>query len=128
MENEFPAAVPEIPVTDMKAALDYYADILGFNIDWGGVDGGIAGISKGQCRMFLTDRDFRQHHGNAPPVLVWLNLNSKDEVDELYKIWNAGGAKMNSSPESKPWKLHEFTASDPDGNLFRVFYDFSQNS
>jgi hypothetical protein len=24
----------------------------------------------------------------------------------------------------KPWGLHEFTAADPDGNLFRVFYDF----
>jgi len=26
--------------------------------------------------------------------------------------------------ESKPWKLREFTVSDLDGNLFRVFYDF----
>ena|SRR5688572_15459123 len=128
MENGFPAAVPEIPVTDMDAALNYYADKLGFDIDWGGADGGIAGISKGQCRMFLTDAGFRQNHGNAPPLMVWLNLDSKDEVDELYKIWHAGGAKMISSPESKPWKLHEFTASDLDGNLFRVFYDFSRDS
>ncbi|MCA1576917.1 MAG: VOC family protein [Acidobacteria bacterium] len=127
MKNDFPAAVPEIPVTDMNAALDYYVDKLGFNIDWGGAGGGIAGISKGQCRMFLADRDFRQHHGNASPVMVWLNLNSKDEVDELYKIWNAGGAQTISSPESKPWKLYEFTASDLDGNLFRVFYDFARD-
>lgn len=128
MENDFPAAVPEIPVTDMNAALDYYANKLGFSIDWGGADGGIAGISKGQCRMFLTDGDFREQHGNAAPVMVWLNLNSKDEVDELYKIWNTGGARMISPPESKPWKLHEFTVSDLDGNLFRVFYDFSRDS
>ena len=127
MKNEFPAAVPEIPVTDMNAALDYYRDKLGFNIDWGGADGGIAGISKGQCRMFLTDADFRTRHGNAPPVMIWLNLNSKEEVDELHEIWNAAKAKLNSTPESKPWKLHEFTASDLDGNLFRVFYDFSRD-
>ena len=127
MKNEFPPAVPEIPVTDMNAALNYYESKLGFNIDWGGVDGGIAGISKGQCRMFLTDRDFRAQHGNAPPVLVWLNLNSKNEVDELYEIWKAGEARIISPPESKPWKLHEFTASDLDGNLFRVFYDFSRD-
>ena len=125
--NEFPAAVPEIPVTDMNAALDYYQRRLGFNIDWGGAEGGIAGISKGQCRMFLTDRDFREHHGNTSPVMIWLNLNSKDEVDELHETWTAGGAKIVSPPESKPWKLHEFTASDPDGNLFRVFYDFSRD-
>ena len=128
MKHEFPAAVPEIPVTDMNAALDYYQAKLGFTVDWGGADGGIAGISKGQCRMFLTDRDFRAHHGNAAPVLVWLNLNSKEEVDELHAIWSAAGARIVSPPESKPWDLHEFTASDLDGNLFRVFYDFSRDT
>ena len=127
MIEKFPAAVPEIPVSDMNAALDYYESKLGFNIDWGGANGGIAGISKGRCRIFLTDNDFRQHHGNAAPVMIWLNLRSKEEVDELYATWNAGGAKMISPPESKTWKLHEFTASDLDGNFFRVFYDFSRD-
>ena len=127
MKNEFPAAVPEIPVSDMDQALDYYQNKLGFDIDWGGADGGIAGISKGQCRMFLTDREFRRQHGNAAPVMIWLNLNSKEEVDELFEIWKAGGARIISAPASQPWKLHEFTVSDADGNLFRVFYDFSRD-
>jgi len=128
MKHEFPGAVPEIPVSDMNEALDYYRGKLGFNLDWGGADEGIAGISKGHCRIFLTDRGFREQYGNAPPVIIWLNLSSKEEVDELYEIWNAGGARITSTPESKPWKLHEFTASDLDGNLFRVFYDFSRDS
>lgn len=127
MKHEFPAAVPEIPVSDMNATLDYYVGKLGFNKDWGGADGGIAGISQGQCRMFLTDRDFRAHHGNAAPVMIWINLDSINAVDELYGIWHAGGVRIISPPESKPWKLHEFTASDLDGNLFRVFYDFSRD-
>jgi len=126
MKREFPSAVPEIPVTDMDAALDYYQRQLGFNVDWGGADGGIAGISNGQCRMFLTTPDFRAQYGNASPVVIWLNLDNKEQVDELYAIWNANGARIISPPESKPWKLHEFTASDLDGNLFRVFYDFSR--
>ena len=127
MNAEFPAAVPEIPVADMDQALDYYASKLGFNVDWGGADGGIAGISRGDCRMFLTDPNFRKQHGNASPVMIWLNLNSKQEVDELYEMWNRGGARIVSTPESKPWNLHEFTASDLDGNLFRVFYDYSRD-
>ncbi len=128
MKREFPSAVPEIPVTDMNAALDYYQRQLGFNVDWGGVDGGIAGISNGKCRMFLTNPDFRAQYGNASPVVIWLNLDNKKQVDELYAIWNANGARIISPPESKPWKLHEFTASDLDGNLFRVFYDFSRDT
>ncbi|HEV7240288.1 MAG TPA: VOC family protein [Thermoanaerobaculia bacterium] len=126
MENEFPGAVPEIPVNDVDLAAAYYKNQLGFSIDWGGEDGGIAGISKGSCRMFLTNRVFRAPYGNAAPVLIWLNLDSKQEVDDLYEAWSNSQARIVSRPESKPWKLHEFTVADLDGNLFRVFYDFSR--
>ena len=125
MNLEFPGAVPEIPVSDLKQAVAYYERNLGFSIDWGGEGGGIAGISKGDCRMFLTDEAFRAHYHNAGPVLVWLNLNSREQVNELFGLWSASQAKIVSPPESKPWGLHEFTAADPDGNLFRVFYDFA---
>ena len=125
MEREFPGAVPEIPVSDIDTAAAYYRDQLGFSIDWGGEDGGIAGISKGSCRMFLTNRAFREEFGNTPPVLVGLNLSSRQEVDALHEAWSRGQARIVSRPESKPWKLHEFTVADLDGNLFRVFYDFA---
>jgi len=100
---------------------------LGFKIDWGGEDGGIAGISKGFCRMFLTNPSFRQPFGNVGPVMIWLNLDSKAEVNELYEQWKETHARIVSEPDEKPWKLLEFTATDLDGNLFRVFYDFSQD-
>jgi hypothetical protein len=51
-------------------------------------------------------------------------LKSKDEVNDLYRLWSNSKAKLISEPESKPWGLHEFMAKDLDGNLFRVFYDF----
>ena len=125
MTLEFPAAVPEIPVKDLKKAAAYYESVLGFSTDWGGEDGGIVGISKGNCRMFLTDETFRKQYGNAGPVLQWLNLDSKEQVDELYALWSASQANIISAPESKPWGLHEFTVADLDGNLFRIFYDFA---
>ena len=127
MELEFPGAVPEIPVSNIDTAAGYYENQLGFTLDWGDEEGGIAGISKGNCRMFLTNAAFRKHHGNAPPVLVWLNLGSKQEVDDLYETWSRSKARIISRPESKPWRLHEFTVADLDGNLFRVFYDFSSD-
>ncbi|GFE84938.1 hypothetical protein GCM10011487_69380 [Steroidobacter agaridevorans] len=75
--------------------------------------------------MFLTNPAFRLGYGNACPTLLWLNLNSRDEVNRLHADWSRSQAKIVSPPESKPWKLHEFTAADLDGNLFRVFYDFA---
>jgi uncharacterized glyoxalase superfamily protein PhnB len=123
--SRFPAAVPEIPVADMDKALAYYEECLGFAVDWGRDGGGIAGISQGRARIFLTDIAIRQHFQNEPPVVIWLNLDSKDEVDALYKRWKALGAEIQHPPESKSWsRLHEFVARDPDGNFIRAFYNF----
>lgn len=125
MKSKFPSAVPEIPVRDINEAVAYYQDNLGFTLDWGGGEVGLAGISKGNCRIFLADREYRKKYGNVGPTLTWLNLESKEEVDELYRAWSASRARLTSAPESKPWGLYEFTAADLDGNLFRVFYDFA---
>jgi catechol 2,3-dioxygenase-like lactoylglutathione lyase family enzyme len=120
----FPAAVPEIPAASVEKAVRYYVDVLGFTFDWGNEQGGIAGISRGECRLFLTNREFRRPHGNVGPILIWLNLGSKAEVDELFAEWHQSHATLVSEPEDKPWQLREFIAADVDGNLIRVFYDF----
>jgi len=124
MDLQFPAAVPEIPVTDLAKALEYYKDCFGFNTDWSDAELGLAGISRDACRMFVADAGFRSGRGNVGPIMIWLNLNSKEEVNELHRLWKSSGATLLSEPESQPWFLHEFTAQDPDGNFFRVFYDF----
>lgn len=120
-----PGAVPELPVSDVAAATEYYRDKLGFAVDWVEAEIALAGISRDQCRIFLAGPAFRGADGNAGPVSTWLNLSSKREVDALHGAWYSTGAILLSAPESKPWGLHEFTAADPDGNRFRVFYDFA---
>jgi uncharacterized glyoxalase superfamily protein PhnB len=124
-----PAPVPEIPAANVDKAAAYYVNALGFTIDWGDDQGGIAGISRGNCRLFITNRAFRESYSKSGPVLMgpilfWLNLDSKAEVDELFAEWNTAHANIVSEPEDKRWKLREFTVADLDGNLIRVFYDF----
>jgi uncharacterized glyoxalase superfamily protein PhnB len=125
MKPELPGAVPEIPVKEIGTATAYYRDRLGFTLDWADDELGLAGVSKGDCRIFLASEEFRKGYGNAGPALTWLNLSSKSEVDEQYRAWSNRGARLLSTPESKPWGLHEFIAADLDGNFFRVFYDFA---
>ena len=128
MLAHFPNAVPEIPVRNVDAAAEYYVNVLGFHFDWGNDQGGIGGISQGECRIFLTNAAFREPYGNDGTVTVWLNLNSMGEVDELYARWRHAGATILAAPEDKPWRLREFRVADPDGNQLRVFYDFSRVS
>ena len=121
MSEPFPGAVPEMPVSDVARAAVYYERCLGFNWDWG-IEG-IGQVSRGSCRLFLTDGPFRK--GAGTPVTIWINLDSKAEVDALHEAWNNSGARIVAAPASEPWNLHEFTAADLDGNLLRVFYDFA---
>lgn len=123
MNEDFPSAAPEVRVSNVGKAALYYESCLGFNWDWGAE--GIGQVSRGGCRIFLTDEEFRESGSIGTPVVIWINLNSKKEVDELYEAWNSSDARIVSKPESKPWNLHEFTAADLDGNQFRVFYDFA---
>ena len=109
----------------MDTAAAYYVNVLGFSFDWGNDAGGIGGISQGDCRMFLTNAPFRATDGPHSPVIVWLNLNSKQEVDELFQRWKATGATIVEAVEDKPWNLREFKFADLDGNQLRVFYDFN---
>ncbi|HEX2779365.1 MAG TPA: VOC family protein [Gemmatimonadaceae bacterium] len=125
MTPELPGAVPEVPVFDVVVAAAYYREKLGFNLDWLAEDIALAGVSRDGCRLFLAGSAFREASGNESPVVIWLNLNSKGEVDDLYRAWDATSAILLSAPESQSWGLHEFTAADIDGNRFRVFHDFA---
>ena len=124
MLTHFPHAVPEIPVSNVDTAAEYYVNVLGFSVDWGNDEGGIGGISQGECRMFLTNPAFRAVDGPTGPVIVWLNLNSRQEVDELFERWQGAKARIVAAVEDKPWNLREFRVADLDGNQLRVFYDF----
>ena len=123
MSGNFPSAAPEMPVHDVAQAAIYYEKCLGFHWDWGME--GIGQVSRGSCRLFLTDDASRTGADAVAPVVIWINLDSKAEVDGLHEAWSNSGARIVAAPESKPWNLHEFTAADLDGNLFRVFYDFA---
>ena len=62
---KFPVAVPEIPVSHIDKAAAYYETKLGFKLDWGREELGLAGISKRNCRIFLASPDYRKQYGMA---------------------------------------------------------------
>jgi predicted lactoylglutathione lyase len=122
---QFPSVCPEIPVSSLPPALAYYRDQLGFDIDWSDEQLGLACLSRGETRMFMANAEYRSVLGIQGPMVLWLNLSNRAEVDALHAQWAAAGARIADPPEAKPFKLYEFFAQDIDGNYFRVFYDFA---
>lgn len=121
---KFPPVCPEVPVASLTPALSYYRDQLGFDIDWSDEELGLAGLSRGDTRIFMGAGVYRSHLGSQGPIVLWLNLANRAEVDALHAQWIASGAKVTAPPAAKAYKLYEFFAHDIDGNTFRVFYDF----
>ncbi len=121
---QFPAICPEVPVADLGSSVAYYNAQLGFALDWSDVKLGLAGISRGDSRLFLADAGYRSALGNRGPALLWINLSGREEVDALHAQWLESGARITSPPTAQPWQLYEFFAEDIDGNILRIFYDF----
>lgn len=122
---QFPISCPEVPVAGLNAALAYYRDKLGFTVDWADEQLGLAGLSQGDSRLFMASSEYRSALANRGPLVLWLNLSSREEVQALHDRWAAAGVKIADAPEAKPYKLFEFFAEDLDGNFMRVFYDFA---
>jgi uncharacterized glyoxalase superfamily protein PhnB len=120
----FPPPCSEIPVAALAPALAYYRAQLGFTVDWADEALGLAGLSRGDARIFMADAGYRAGLGNQAPLVLWLNLASREEVDGLHGEWAAAGARIAAPPQAQPYRLYEFFAHDLDGNVLRVFYDF----
>ena len=121
---KLPAPVPELPVADIQAATSAYVRQMGFSVDWTYEDH-LAGISKDAARVFLRRRTPQEDRSLG--VVIWLNMASAAEVDELHAEWKERGVQIVDELHTAPHKLREFTAQDLDGNRLRVFFDLGSS-
>jgi uncharacterized glyoxalase superfamily protein PhnB len=116
-----PQPIPELPVSDVRSASQAYTRLMGFRVDWAYQDS-LAGISRDDARLFLrrrTPEESNEHYS----VLVWLNMASAAEVDELHAEWSERGVHIVEELKTASYNLREFTAEDSEGNRLRVFHD-----
>ncbi len=107
--------VPELPVTDVERAQQYYRDVLGFEIGWLDPSKGIGAARRGEAVIF-----FRRRSRPFEPAIHWVFA---EDIDATYGELNILGAKIIEPLELKPWGLRQFTVEDLDGNLFYFHHD-----
>lgn len=105
----FEGSSPILRVASLPASLDYYVNVLGFDVDWQ-EPGILASVSRGRCTIFLCEGD--QGH---PGGWVWIGV---EDVDALLEEYSKRGAMIRHPPTNYQWAC-EMQIEDPDGNVLR---------
>ncbi|MEZ2346498.1 glyoxalase superfamily protein [Terriglobus sp. RCC_193] len=110
LEVHFNQATPAFRVRDLDESVDYYCDVLGFQIQWNHKDR-CACISRGACTILLTV--------DAPiEPGMWVRVAVSD-VPALFDQYLVAGAKIASPPTDVGWGL-EMQVEDLAGNILRL--------
>jgi uncharacterized glyoxalase superfamily protein PhnB len=99
--------MPELPFTHVAAAVTYYRDVLGFDVNYSQDDIGV--MDRDGMRVLLIART-AQHTGIGSCAFYVM------DADALYAELVASGANVQGPPVSHPWGLREFRVLDLEGN------------
>jgi len=103
---------PELPVRNLRSALDYYTDRLGFEIAMDLPNAEYAIVERDGVAIHL----FEDKSGLNSPVGVHIFT---PDLDDLYRELSGRGADLMQPIESKPWGNREFRVNDGSGNLLK---------
>jgi len=109
--------IPTLKCQDLKTSLDFYVNVLGFQISFMDEQLQYAGITKEDCEIHLALND-------GALSIVYVQM---DEVDNLFLEFTKRGLNHSSEKESpvhqspidQTWGMREFYVDDPSGNTLR---------
>jgi catechol 2,3-dioxygenase-like lactoylglutathione lyase family enzyme len=134
---------PELYCTDIKVSLPFYADILGFSIQYQRPEDGFAMLERQGSRIMLdeirqvpvTGTDRTWISGTLEkPFGRGINLQIRtDKIDALYDRVQKANANIFLPIEEKWYRAddmelgnRQFIVQDPDGYLLRFFQDLGE--
>jgi len=99
--------MPELPFTNVAAAVVHYRDVLGFEVNYAQRDLGV--MDRDGMRVLLIART-AQHTGIGSCSFYVA------DADALHAELTVRGANVQGPPVSQPWGLREFRVLDIEGN------------
>jgi catechol 2,3-dioxygenase-like lactoylglutathione lyase family enzyme/ribosomal protein S18 acetylase RimI-like enzyme len=106
---------PILAVPDIRAAVDFYTRVLGFELDWLWQDPPVHGAvhsANVQIQFGLSATRAER----APGTQFFLFVN---DVEKFHALHRGNGAEIISRIENKPWGIREYTVRDPWGYELR---------
>jgi catechol 2,3-dioxygenase-like lactoylglutathione lyase family enzyme len=105
----FEGIAPILRVRNVRASIDYYVGVLGFQVDWETPI--FASVSRGGAHVFLSEGD--QGH---PGSWVWIGVT---DAAALFEEYSRKGARIRHPPTNYAW-AYEMQVEDIDGNVLRA--------
>jgi catechol 2,3-dioxygenase-like lactoylglutathione lyase family enzyme len=103
--------IPILRVSSVAASIQFYVDVLGFKVNWGGeVDSTFASVSCDGRAIMLAQGE--QGH---PGTWIWIGV---EDIEPLFAEYKAKGVKFREPPTNYPW-AYEMKIEDPDGHVLR---------
>ncbi len=103
--------VPILRVSSLAASLQYYREILGFQVDWTDPEGSdMASVSRGGHAIMLC-----QGAQGQPGTWLWIGV---EDIEPLFTEFQRRGVEFLQEPTARPW-AYEMQVIDPDGHILR---------
>ena len=99
--------LPELPLTDVSAGVEYYQRVLGFGINYAQHDLGV--MYRDDVTILLIQRT--DQHTGIGSCEAYVR-----DADALHAELVARGANVQGAPVSRPWGLRDFRVLDLEGN------------
>lgn len=115
-------------VNDMKKMIQFYRDVLGFEIKEDDNAGNVYLIKDGTVFMLYRRNDFEKMTNKKYNYVKHLNGHSEialyvdtfEEVDKNYQEVISCGATSVLEPITEPWGQRTCYIADPEGNLIEI--------
>jgi uncharacterized glyoxalase superfamily protein PhnB len=104
-----------LAVRDLRAATDFYMNVLGFGRDFGDGSDGWSWLSRDDFRVGLgegSDAVPATEHGDHSYV-AYVQVH---DGAGLYAELVSRGAPIPTPPETQPWGMREFALRTPEGH------------
>ncbi|MDO5518085.1 MAG: VOC family protein [Clostridium sp.] len=115
-------------VDDMKIMVDFYKNVLGFEIEWDGTDPSVMLKKDGVLFMLygrndfeeMTKRKYSYAQGANGHYEIALSVPTYDDVDSAFADVISKGAHFIMAPTTEPWGQRTSYVSDPEGNIIEI--------
>ncbi|MEN5181596.1 VOC family protein [Comamonas odontotermitis] len=112
---KFESVSPIFSVTDLQQSMDFYRDVLGFDVAWSwGDPPDIAAVCRDCVEITLIQR------AGASPAGASHACLRVSEVDAYYQGLVEAGARIVVPIGDRPYGMRDFRMADPSGNELSI--------